>query len=270
MTFACFLPCCSEAPIAILRFGFMLAPHFSFPRGAANEEIVLRWLHFVAGIIWIGLLYFFNLIGRPALDEVEPSTRLKVFPALMSRAMWWFRWSSVVTVLVGMRYFTIILKADADNSGRPSLTGIWFGEWLLTWIVAYVLIYPLQMPWKGAMGKTALRAFLITLVIIAASWATLEWNATPESSNGHLCIAVGGGLGFVMMMNVWGVVWRVQKRLIQWSRESAASGKPMPGEAEKLRNWGHFAARTAFYLSFPMLFFMGAAEHYPFLSGIFR
>lgn len=252
----------------ISNYFALLAPHFSFPQGEATEEIALRWIHFVAGIIWIGLLYFFNLIGRPALADLDSSTRVKVFPVLISRAMSWFRWSALITVLVGMRYFTIILKADAVNSGRPALTGIWFSEWLLTWAIAYVFLYPLQMPWKGVMDKIALRALLITVVIVAASWVTLEWNATPESSNSHLCIAVGGGLGFVMLMNVWGIVWRAQKKLIQWSRESVANGTPMPAEAEKLRNWSHFAARTAFYVSFPMLFFMGAAGHYPFLSGI--
>ena len=46
------------------RFYDGAALHFSFPKGArANEESVLCWIHFVSGIIWIGLLYFFNLVG---------------------------------------------------------------------------------------------------------------------------------------------------------------------------------------------------------------
>ena len=63
-------------------------------------------------------------------------------------------------------------------------------------------------------------------------------------------------------------IWRVQKRLIAWTRASSENGTPMPSEAERLRAWSNFAARTAFWFSFPMLFFMGAADHYPFLSGI--
>ena len=43
----------------------------SFPQGAvATEQIALRWMHFVAGIIWIGLLYFFNLVGTPTLKGI--------------------------------------------------------------------------------------------------------------------------------------------------------------------------------------------------------
>ncbi len=55
-------------------------PHFRFPQGAATEQIVLRWVHFVAGIIWIGLLYFFNLVGFPTMKALEASVRGKVFP----------------------------------------------------------------------------------------------------------------------------------------------------------------------------------------------
>jgi uncharacterized membrane protein len=75
--------------------------HFSLPQDALdNEQIVLRWIHLVSGIIWVGLLYFFNLIGVPAMKQLEPAVRAKMFPALMTRAMWWFRWSALVTVLV--------------------------------------------------------------------------------------------------------------------------------------------------------------------------
>jgi uncharacterized membrane protein len=81
---------------------------------------------------------------------------------------------------------------------------------------------------------------------------------------------VGGGFGFLMLMNAWGVVWRVQKRLINWTRASSEQGTPMPPQAAHFARWSFLASRVAFWLSFPMLFFMGAAEHYPFLSGIAR
>jgi len=62
---------------------------------AANELIALRWLHLIFGIIWIGLLYFFNLVGTPSMKALEPGVRVKVYPVLMARAMAWFggrRW----------------------------------------------------------------------------------------------------------------------------------------------------------------------------------
>lgn len=244
-------------------------PHFSFPQNAtATEEIVLRWIHIVAGIIWIGLLYFFNLIGMPAMKSLEDSTRRKIYPVLMWRAMLWFRWSALITVLVGLRYYTILLQVDAQNSGQPGLLGRWIGEWFLVWLVAYILIYALQMPFGGAFGNSRLRGILIAIVVIAASWIILELNAAPGVSNAHLSISIGGGLGLIMLLNAWGIVWRVQKRMIQWTRASAEDGAAIPEKAAKMVRFSNFASRTAFWLSFPMLFFMAAAEHYPFLSSL--
>jgi uncharacterized membrane protein len=108
----------------------------------------------------------------------------------------------------------------------------------------------------------------IAAVVVAAAWVVLQLNANPQSSNSHLSISVGGGLGLVLLLNVWGVVWRAQKRLIAFHRAYAENGAPIPPEAARLARWAFLASRTGFWLSFPMLFFMGAAEHYPFLSGI--
>jgi uncharacterized membrane protein len=256
---------CSSANV------WLLHPHFSFPQGAvANEEMFLRWIHFVSGIIWIGLLYFFNLVGFPTMKQLDAPVRGKVFPVLMTRAMWWFRWSAFVAVFVGVRYFYILLAATAQNAGSPGLALRWFLWWLLVWVVAYALMYPLQLPGKGALGNPWMRAAAIAIVVIAASWVILELNSSAQSSNADLAISVGGGLGLLMFLNTWGVVWRVQKRLITWTRASIEEGKPMPPEAERMARWAFFASRVGFWLSFPMLFFMGAAEHYPFLSGVIK
>lgn len=249
---------------------FMSAqPHFSFPaNAAANEEIILRWIHIIAGVIWIGLLYFFNLVGTPAMKSLDDSTRRRVYPVLMSRAMRWFRWSALITVLVGLRYYTILLQIDAQNSGQPGLLGRWIGEWFLVWLVAYAIVYALQMPFAGLFGSAWIRAILVAIVVISASWVILVWNAGPEVSNAHLSISIGGGIGLIMLLNAWGIVWRVQKRMIQWTRANLENGAPIPEKAAKMVQFSNFASRTAFWLSFPMLFFMAAAEHYPFLSSI--
>jgi uncharacterized membrane protein len=73
-----------------------------------------------------------------------------------------------------------------------------------------------------------------------------------------------------MLLNTWVVVWRVQKRLIAWTGAAAEQGTPMPAEAERMMRWGFLTARVSLWLSFPMLFFMGAASHYPFLSTVAR
>lgn len=255
--------------ILLLIIGW--APHFKLPDDPeANGLMVMRWLHFIFGTIWIGLLYLFNLVWTPALKKLDGGVRAKVYPELMRRAMAWFRWSALVTVIVGLGYFFQVLVSDAKNTGDKGIMWRWFGWWLLVWIAAYVLIYALQLPFRGTLGNGWLRAIAITAVVGIAAWLVIALNGGPESSNRHLAISVGGGLGLVMLLNTWGVVWRVQKRLILWMRASAEQGTPMPPEAERMMRWGFITARASLWLSFPMLFFMGAASHYPFLSTVAR
>ncbi|HVH71994.1 MAG TPA: hypothetical protein VNB49_12885 [Candidatus Dormibacteraeota bacterium] len=138
-------------------------PHFSFLTGAeANEMIALRLLHFIFGIIWIGLLYFFNLVLIPAMKQYDPALRTRIYPELMRRAMAWFRWSALITVLVGLRYFGIHLFSDARLAGNPALGRVWFRWWLLVWILAYALIYALQLPAKGFFNNPVWRVLAIS------------------------------------------------------------------------------------------------------------
>lgn len=246
-------------------------PHFSFLENpVANEMMALRWLHLIFGVIWIGMLYFFNLVLTPAMKQIDPAIRVKIYPALMSRAMAWFRWSALVTVLVGFRYFQLYLFAEARVAGDQSLARKWMGWWLLVWVVAYVFIYAFQLPAKGILNSPVVRTVGIAIVVVAAAWLVMALNGGTYVSNQHLAISVGGGLGLVMLLNTWGVVWRVQKKLIRWARASVEQGVPMPPEAERMMRWGFLTARASFWLSFPMLFFMGAASHYPFLSTVSR
>ena len=70
-----------------------------------------------------------------------------------------------------------------------------------------------------------------------------------------------------MMLNVWGITWRMQKRIIAWTAKSAREGAAMPPEAARMARLSFLCSRVNFWLSFPMLFFMGAASHYPLFAG---
>ncbi|MBZ5503556.1 MAG: urate hydroxylase PuuD [Acidobacteriia bacterium] len=231
----------------------------------ATEQLALRWIHIVAGIMWIGLLYFFNLVGTPTMKQLDAPVRGKVFPVMMTRAMWWFRWTAVVTVLAGLRYFWMVLSDDAYAAGHPVLAWRWLGEWLLVWVAAYALIYPLLLPRTGFLDRPWVRAIGIGAIAVAASWAVLALNAGAAASSSHRAISVGGGMGLLMLLNVWVVIWPAQKKLIAWTRASADEGKPMPPEAARLARGAFLASRTGFWISFPMLFLMAAAGHYPLL-----
>jgi uncharacterized membrane protein len=246
----------------LLGFVLMNSPHLVFPEGATPTlQLVLRWIHFSAGITWVGLLYFFVLVNTPFLQEIDGPTRVKIMPLLMSRALWWFRWASVVTVFAGIWYWMMIVSADAHNAQTNGGRAI--GTFFTIWTVAFVLEMGFLMSPAEFLRKGPVFGVLMAVVVIAAAYLYLALNTHGWESNRLLAIGIGGGLGWFMLLNVWGIIWRVQKKLIRWTRESAASGTPIPAEAARLSRLALLTSRTNFVLSFPMLLFMGIASHYP-------
>ena len=231
-----------------------------------NLLMLFRWLHFVGGITWLGLLYFFNLVNVPFMKELDPATKGKILPSLMSRALWWFRWGSVLTVLMGLAYWGSIVASDARNGGGSS--GGPMGTFFVIWTVAWALMYACQIPGKGALDKGPVLAVIYTVIVVAASCLFLRLNDHGWESNRLLAIGIGGGMGWVMMLNVWGVIWRAQKKIIKWTADNAANGTPMPDKAKYLARQAFLTSRANFVLSFPMLFLMGAASHYPMFGKI--
>src|SRR6266576_6476710 len=119
----------------------MLDGIFKAPNGAEISHIVLRWLHFVAGITWIGLLYFFNLVNVPLQKGLDADTKKKVNPELLGRALWYFRWGAVVTVLAGLGYYAMYILVPAVKN-ENTLDG---GD-LNVWVVLLVwLSYPIVL-----------------------------------------------------------------------------------------------------------------------------
>jgi uncharacterized membrane protein len=241
---------------------FLLLPSINIPTDATtNVQMALRWVHFLAGITWIGLLYFFNLVNVPLMKELDGTTKGKVFPPLMLRALWWFRMTAVVTVLAGLAYWGWIVATDAHNGDGDSglIMATFFGIWTAVWGILYACL----IPGKGALDKGPVLAVIYTLVVGGAAYLFLSLNDHGWESNRALAIGVGGGIGWVMMLNVWGVIWRIQKRLIQWTKDNAETGAPMPEQAKKMARMAFLCSRANAFLSIPLLFFMGAASHYP-------
>ncbi len=226
-----------------------------------NFLIILRLVHFVAGIVWIGLLYFFNLVSTPVAKEIDLKARVKVYPKLMLRALWWFRWSAFVTVIVGLAYWGQIVHGDAAGASASSgaAMGSFFGIWTAVWVVLYALL----IPGKGILNKGPVLALLTAIVVVVASWLFLRVNNHGWESNNLLAIGIGGGIGWVLMLNVWGIVWRIQKRLIAWTVANAQNGTPMPDRAERMQRMAFLVSRISAWLTIPLLFFMAVASHYP-------
>ncbi len=248
----------------------LAAPQIELPGGEPAILIVLRWIHLTAGITWLGLLYFFNLVNVPFLQELDPQQRSIVIPKLMPRALWWFRWSAVLTVLAGIAYWNHIVATDARNAaamGQPASVGGMVGSFFVIWTLAFAIEMGMLMSPPEFLKKGVVLGIVVALAVIAAAYIFLSLNQQGWESNRALSIGIGGGLGWFMLLNVWGVIWRMQKKMIRWTEANAGKGTAMPPEAAKIARLSLLCSRVNFWLSFPMLFFMGASSHYVMFAG---
>jgi uncharacterized membrane protein len=201
-------------------------------RRNARSEMLLRWVHFFAGITWIGLLYFFNFVNGPFMKALDDPTKLKVTPRLMPRALWWFRWGAAITVLAGIIYYIIILHSEPTT--WPT-----FFKWLVIVLVVYAIIFGLLRPVSGALNNGWVLGLIVGVLVAAMAIAMLALNGgegltrtgtTQFAGNRALSIGIGGGLGVIMLFNVWGIIWPHQKRIIAWTHDKATKGTAPPPE----------------------------------------
>jgi uncharacterized membrane protein len=241
-------------------------PQLNLDAGQALLLLVIRWVHFLAGITWVGLLYYFNLVNTPLLKTAQPAEKGFVVTQLMPRALWWFRWASVVTVFAGVWYWSMIVSSDAHNAGAKA--GAAMGSFFGIWTVAFILEMGILMSPADVLKKGPIFSVLMTIIIVAASYLYISLNQHGWESNRMLSIGVGGGMGWFMMLNVWGLLWRMQKKVIRWTTINLANGTPLPPEAQKAARLSFLVSRINFVLSFPLLFFMAVASHYPLFANV--
>jgi uncharacterized membrane protein len=82
-------------------------------------NFVARWAHVLAGITWIGLLYYFNFVQVPAFAALDAGARNQAVDKLASRALWWFRWAALATFGFGL-LIGLIPLGDGDGAFMTS------------------------------------------------------------------------------------------------------------------------------------------------------
>ena len=170
--------------------------------GLQGLEFLLRWIHFLAGITWIGILYYFNFIQTPFFgSELGGTAKSAMTRGLVPNALWWFRWGAMFTFLSGL--LILMLKLHV---GVPLGSGY------------------------------------MTRILTGALMGTLMWA------------------------NVWFVIWPAQQIVIANAENVAGGGEANPAAAGAAGRAG-MASRTNTLFSIPMLFFMGAASHFPALTA---
>ncbi len=121
----------------------------------SNIHLLVRWIHVIAGITWIGHLYFFNFVNIQFQTAIDDATKKVVNPQLVLRALWWFRWGAMITFLAGLILFTMNYMYTPGVGFGPTslwsdyngLTGratwislgmlfgfiMWFNVWFVIW-----------------------------------------------------------------------------------------------------------------------------------------
>jgi len=221
--------------------------------GSQAAQLILRWFHFLAGITWIGLLYFFNLINVPFMKQVDAPMKPKIFHNLTLPALNWFRWSALVTVLVGFWYwaqFFVGQDANLKDASPWSTIGLFLLLWIVVWAILFFVI-------KKVTPSGYVLGVITAILVYAAGWVFVHHTPVGGDDNHALCIGIGGGMGFVMLFNVWGIIWPNNKKVIR----GTLAGTP-PADAAALARQAFLASRTNFFLSVPMLFYMAASGHF--------
>jgi uncharacterized membrane protein len=96
---------------------------------------LFRWIHFFAGVAWIGLLYYFNFVQTEYFKETDAAAKSSAISKLVPRALWWFRWGAMFTFLSGLALAGYMASAINYYIVVGMLLGtlMFLNVWLIIW-----------------------------------------------------------------------------------------------------------------------------------------
>ena len=123
----------------------------------AFYSFVFRWLHVLAAIMWIGLLWYFNFVQIPNMPNIPDDQKPAISKVIAPAALWWFRWAAMATVFTGLvlgylnGYLESAMTLGFRGDGLPQHIAIGVGMWLgiVMWFNVWFVIWPNQ---KKALG----------------------------------------------------------------------------------------------------------------------
>jgi uncharacterized membrane protein len=177
---------------------------------------LLRWIHLLAGVTWIGLLYYFNFIQGEYFKEADGGAKSDVIQKMVPNALWWFRWGAMFTFLSGL--IIIYLK---HLSGMGIMIGVAMGTimflnvWLIIWPNQKIVIASAKQVAGGgealpgvaaALGKAGLASrtntlFSIPMLFFMASSVHLGQLQTPVYQESAASLVIVFGLIVVLALN---------------------------------------------------------------------
>ncbi len=174
-------------------------------------QFLLRWLHYFFGVMWIGHLYYFNFVQGATMAEADAATKSGILRILLPKAMWWFRWGAMWTMLTGVLILMIKghqagFEVFRSSWGIAILTGaamgltMWANVWFIIWPNQKIVIASATqvaaggaaLPEAAKAGPTALLAsrtntlLSIPMLFFMGAASHLPIAVTPESNVGAL------------------------------------------------------------------------------------
>jgi len=213
----------------------------------AYAELVVRWIHIVAGVMWIGHLWFFNFVNANFAPTMDGETKKKVVPQLMPRALYMFRWGAAWTWVTGLFLLFMVYYQGYNGSnlveGQIAVTA-------MTWVPAFLglivgfLVYDLLF--KALAKQHNVAVVLWGLCAVAYGVVLLQ---VFDFSQRAAYIHVGALFGTSMAANVWMRIWPAQKRIIAAVKEGKTPDAADPAVAG-------LRSKHNTYMSVPLLLMM--------------
>jgi uncharacterized membrane protein len=177
---------------------------------------LLRWVHLLAGVTWIGLLYYFNFVQGEYFKEADGGAKSDAIQKLVPRALWWFRWAAMFTFLSGA-YLLYVFKLTGMGIAVGAILGtiMFLNVWLVIWPNQKIVIASAKQVAGGgealpnaaaALGKAGLASrtntlFSIPMLFFMASSRHLYQLQTPVHEASVASQAIVFGLIVVLALN---------------------------------------------------------------------
>ena len=171
-------------------------------------DFLFRWAHLLAGVTWVGLLYYFNFVQTEYFKEAEDAHRAAAIQKLVPRALWWFRWAAMFTFLTGVAMLAYRHTGISYDITVGAVLGIlmFLNVWLIIWPNQKIVIASATLIAQGgtalpeaaaAAPKAALASRTNTL--FSAPMLFLM-GSSAHLSNGLVTAASPVGLWLIMLL----------------------------------------------------------------------
>ena len=209
-------------------------------------SVLFRWLHIAAGILWIGLLYWFNFVNVPFAATMDGETKRKVVPEMLPRSLYWFRWGAAYTWVTGLLLLLLVFYHGGLMFEQDNTEG-WGTGAIVMLIVVFAGFQLYNMLAKSALAKNQ-KVFAAVSFVLIALVIYLMINFGGFSYRAYV-IHTGALFGTIMAANVWMIIWPAQKKVITAIKEGTAPDAALMAQAG-------MRSRHNTYLSVPLVWMM--------------